>query len=93
MKSIMQSDKKCYICDSINDLQEHHIFGGNPRRKNSEKYGLKVYLCYTHHHDSKEGVHFNPQLMDFLHRAGQLAFERVHGNREDFMRIFGKNYL
>lgn len=95
MKSIMQdqSEQVCYICGGTDRLNNHHIFLGNPNRANSEQYGLKVYLCYTHHLHSKTGVHFNKQLMDRLHREGQEAFEREHGSREDFKRIFGSNYL
>ena len=56
-RSIMQDKSKhrCYICDifcgdgSVKPyLEEHHVFGG-PRRKKSEHYGLKVYLCRKHH--------------------------------------------
>lgn len=97
MKSIMQTKRRCYICGRTHSLDEHHIFGGNPNRKLSEKYGLKVWLCndFTStrcHKEVHEGEH-TKQLMDSLHREGQKAFEETHGNREDFMRIFGRNYL
>lgn len=54
MRSIVQTDdSKCYLCggtaywndnDMLERLEKHHIFGGNPNRKNSEKYGLFVFL-------------------------------------------------
>lgn len=28
-----------------------------------------------------------------LKRIGQRAFEREHGNRKEFIKVFGKNYL
>ncbi|NBI65048.1 hypothetical protein D3Z38_18910 [Clostridiales bacterium] len=97
MKSIMQKEKKCYICGRKNSLDEHHVFGGNPNRKLSEKYGLKVWLCNDFtptrcHKEAHEGEH-SKTIMESLHKEGQKAFEETHGNREDFARIFGRNYL
>ena len=67
-------------------------FRRKPKSGFIRKNGMKVHLCYMHHRDSKEGVHFNLELMKELHRIGQRAFEKNH-SREEFMRIFGKNYL
>lgn len=97
MKSILQAKKRCFLCGNRQGLDEHHIFGGNPNRKLSEKYGLKVWLCNDFvpgrcHKQVHEGKQ-KEQLMDFLHREGQKAFEKIHGSRDDFIRIFGRNYL
>jgi hypothetical protein len=97
MKSIMQDEKKCYFCGNTEGLDEHHVFGGNPGRQNAEKYGLKIWVCnnFTRnkcHKEIHEGVE-TKELMHYLHREGQKAFERECGTREDFMRIFGRNYL
>lgn len=89
----MHDKEKCYISGQSGYLEEHHVFGGNPNRKNSEKYGLKVYLKPKWHNESPTGVHHDSELMDRLHKDGQRAFERVHGTREQFMDIFGRNYL
>lgn len=99
-KSIMQQrDGMCYLCMELHDnycvhkhLHEHHIFGGTANRRLSEKYGLKVYLCMDHHMTGPEAAHSCPEVIDFLHKKGQQAFERNH-SREAFMEIFGKNYL
>lgn len=97
-KSIMEDPevKTCYACGCYATqgfMHVHHIFGG-PNRKLSERYGLKVHLCYVCHEDGERGVHGrNVELMDRLHREGQEAFERVHGDREVFTKIFGKNYI
>ena len=91
MKSILSNEKWCYICGDTRDIHQHHIFGG-PNRKHSDKHGLWVYLCAKHHNFSDEGVHYNKLLADHLHREGQKAFERNH-SREEFMAIFGRNYL
>ncbi len=93
MKSVLQTDKKCYICGSTVGRHDHHIFPGN-RRKWSEKYGLKCYLCYEHH-EGNSGVHMNPNKgIDLeLKQAAQVFYEVNIGTREDFIGEFGKSYL
>lgn len=93
MKSIIQSEKKCFICETTMSLEEHHCIYGTSNRKQSEKYGLKVWLCNYHHTGSKASVHFNKELDMHLKKLAQKKFEQVHGNRRDFMNAFGKNYL
>lgn len=93
MKTILQTEKECYVCGTTHNLHDHHIFYGTSNRKQSEKYGMKVWLCDRHHNMSDEGVHFNKDLDLHLKQYAQTAFERKHGTREDFMRIFGRNYL
>ena len=98
MKSIVPDAKECWACrnlynvSNVRRLEEHHIYPGVPRRALSEHYGLKVYLCREHHNVSPCGVHFDPALMLRLQQEGQRAFERDH-SREEFLRLFGKNYL
>ena len=94
MESIIPNDEKgvCWVCGRVCATHKHHIFGA-ANRANSERHGLFVHLCPPCHNMGDRGVHFNRELMEHLHREGQAAFERVHGSREDFMRIFGKNYL
>lgn len=99
-KSVMhQRDGTCYLCMELHDnycvykhLHEHHIFGGTANRRLSEKYGLKVYLCVDHHMTGPEAAHSCPEVIDFLHKKGQWAFEQNH-SRKEFMEVFGKNYL
>ena len=96
MKSIMQDKKVCYFCGNTQGLDEHHVFGG-PNRKVAEKYGLKVWLCndFTRnrcHRMVHEGED-TKELMELLHREGQKAFESEWGTRDDFMWLFGRNYL
>lgn len=91
-KSVIQNEKRCYICDAVGYLEEHHIYHGMGRRKLSEKYGMKVYLCYMHHRDSVVGVHFNKMNDLMLKKKGQEVFEKMH-SREEFISIFGKSYL
>lgn len=73
-------------------MEKHHIFGGKPNRGHSEDCGLTVHLCKECHTDNKRGVHGDKDIMEMLHKVGQAAFERSH-SREEFVAIFGKNYL
>ena len=69
----------------------HHIFGASNRNK-STKYGYVVYLC-VEHHTGRSGVHQN-RLADLrLKEMAQKHFELVHGDREDFIKVFGRSYL
>lgn len=92
MKSILQTEHKCYVCGTTINLHKHHVFGA-ANRKLSEEYGLTIELCAKHHNMSDAGIHFDKELDSFVKRYAQTRFENVHGTREDFMRIFGKNYL
>ena len=91
MKSILQNDKVCFLCGRTSGLECHHIFGGVANRKLSEKYGLKVWLCHNCH-TGKAGAQYDPQKNKVLKIYAQTAFERTH-SREEWMQIFGKNYL
>jgi hypothetical protein len=93
MESIIQKEKQCLVCGTTYNLHSHHIFGGTSNRKQSEKYGLKVWLCAYHHNMSNEGVHFNKHLDNHLKQMGQRHFETRYGNREEFIKVFGKSYL
>ena len=95
MKSIIQPNKThCYICKGNGGywgLDEHHVFG-QANRKLSEKYGLKVYLCHIECH--LEGVHNNSELDHKLKAHVQKkAMKHYNWSVEDFISIFGKNYL
>ena len=94
MKSIIQEDNTVDFLTGLSAhiLEEHHIFFGNPGRKNAEKYGLKVYLT-PENHRGKNGPHQRREVDLTLKRMGQEAFERVHGSRDLFIKIFGRNYL
>lgn len=91
MESIIQIHKECFMCHRTGDLHSHHIFGGS-NRKWSEKYGLKIWLCPEHHNMSDNGIHFNKALDLQIKQIAQREFEDTY-TREEFMRIFGKNYL
>ncbi len=92
-KSILEKEKKCWICGALYGLEKHHIFPGGCR-KLSEKWGLTVHLCHRHHNEPPDGVHFNREEMEKLQRQGQRAAMKKYGwSIEDFINIFGRNYL
>lgn len=91
MKSVLQSQKECFLCGSQIWLEEHHIFGGAFRKK-SEKYGLKVYLCHYCHNEPPNGVHHCQTINLVLKKEGQKAFERIY-DHDLFISEFEKNYL
>lgn len=90
-KSIMQDERRCYLCGKLNDLEKHHIFGGVANRPISEKLGLWVYLCHECH-TGKDGAQYNKMKNLLLKQDAQFAFERTH-TRQEWMKWIGKNYL
>lgn len=99
MESIIQEDKtRCYLCGMsayFEPLDCHHVFGGDPNRKLSEKYGLKVYLhhskCHIFH---KTAVHQNAEINNALKaKVQKIAMEHYGWTVDDFRNIFGKSYI
>lgn len=94
MKSILQTEQECYFCGTVNWLESHHVFNGNPNRALSEKYGLKVWLCHAHHNEPPNGVHHNASTNNWLKATVQRkAMDYYKWDVDTFRRIFGKNYL
>ena len=90
MEAIITNDMEhCYICGKPYP-QMHHIMNKYDKKK-SEKYGLIVPLCLTHH-TGDLGVHTHPDRMLQMRRIGQRKFEELYGH-EMWMKEFGKNYL
>lgn len=98
MKSIVQEDKThCFLCGrnaNFEPLDEHHVFFGI-NRKNSEKYGLKVYLHHSECHIfGKNSVHQNTKVDRAIKETVQKRAMQYYGWSEyDFRLIFGKSYL
>ena len=90
-KSIMQKEKRCYLCGRVTDLELHHVIGGTANRKLSDRDGLTVWLC-REHHTGDSGVHMNRKKGDSLKRLAQIAFEARHSH-DEWMNVFRKNYL
>ena len=96
MKSIIQSEKKCYLTGRTDNLHEHHVLFGTGKRKLSEKYGLKIWLVAEFHNMGDYGVHgkYGKPLDGKIKReAQQKAMEHYGWSVDDFIRIFGRNYI
>ena len=79
----------CYQCGRTNGkIDRHEIFFGS-NRDNSKKYGMWVNLCRGCHNEVHRG---DGELNYLLKRKAQEVFERQY-TREEFMTIFGRNYL
>jgi len=89
-KSILQTEKKCWFCESQVQLECHHIFAG-PNRPISEKYGLKVWLCHEHH-TGDHGAQYDKDKSLWLKQEAQKAFEQIHGHKL-WMELIRKNYI
>ncbi len=93
--SILQGKaKRCYLTDAeAVPLEKHHIYFGAGMRKISDKYGFWVWLTPDWHRASY-GVHGRDgHRVDLLLKQDcQRAFEKEH-DREEFMKIIGRNYL
>ena len=87
------------MIDGTPNVQRHHIFGG-ANRGLSDQDGLWVPLTQEHH-EGKNGVHMNKEMMVLMHIIGQLAFEKhcvANGEteqnaRELFRKRYGRSYL
>ena len=98
MESIIQEDKThCFICGMNRNLEPldcHHVFGASNKKK-SEKYGLKVYIHHSKCHIfGKVSVHRNAELDRALKaKAQKIAMKHYGWSTEEFIKIFGKNYI
>lgn len=91
MKSILQSEKKCYVTELTDGLHKHHIYGA-ANRKISEDNGFWVWLTPKYHNMSDRGVHFNKEFDLLLKQECQAKYEETH-SRDEFMELIGRSYL
>lgn len=80
--------ERCYLCGSTYKLTWHEIYAGK-NRQNSMRYGLCLRLCLNCHSKEQEDSQFN----DYWHKQGQLYWEKNIGSREEFIKVFRRNYL
>jgi hypothetical protein len=81
------------MCGSYRWLEYHHVFNAS-NKKNSERYGLMVWLCHFCHNEPPNGVHHNRQnRLALQSRAQKKAMKKYGWSVEDFIKIFGKNYI
>ncbi len=78
----------CAKCGSMVNLTKHEIFEGK-NRQNSMIYGFVLPLCLTCHRIIQNDQAF---LIKWK-RKSQEYFEKNIGTREDFLKVFRRNYL
>ena len=85
--------KTCAECEiqMTYGIEKHHAFGA-ANRKISEKYKMVEDFCPSCHRGNN-GIHFNKEMMLRYKQKHQRIFEETIGTRDDFIRIFGRNYL
>lgn len=88
MRSVIQDDFDNLTAEQGYAL--HHIFRGKSRRT-SEKYGYLYKLKAEMHQMLHE--HPNDGIDLYLKQKAQQHYEQNHGNREDFIKEFGRSYL
>ena len=77
----------CLLCGKKKD-DLHEIFSGC-NRKNSIKYNFVIPLCRECHSINQNNYNFN----NHWHCKAQKYFEENIGNRDNFIKIFRRNYL
>ena len=80
--------ENCCLCNSTYKLTQHEIYAGK-NRQNSAKYGLCLRICLDCHSREQENSQFN----NYWHKKGQLYWEEFIGSREEFIKVFKRNYL
>lgn len=91
MDTVFGKGKECFVCESTYNLNDHHIFCSKSDRPVSERYGLKVWLCYHHH--SQVHAFPNDGLDKNLKQMAQTYYEQNYGDRDKFRKEFRKSYL
>ena len=79
-----------YDVETTNNSVEYLIFNDYPKQSN--KYGLKIKLCYRHNNFNKYQEKFKNTLELSLKQLAQKKFEETR-NRKEFIKHFNKSYL
>ena len=94
MNSILQTEKRCWVCGYYHSLHLHHIFYGTAHRKISDKEGLVIWLCPRHHNMSNEGIHFDKELDLRVKMYAQTEWLRQNNNdMNKWFKLFRRSWL
>lgn len=83
------AEDACRYCSAIY-ASTHEVFEGTGRRQLSIKHKMQVKVCDKCHKDIMSHPLAGRDLA--LKKEYQAKFEQEHGH-DEFMRIFGRNYL
>lgn len=94
MKSILQSERECFLCHSERELQVHHCIHGMGRRRLADEDGLTVYLCQRCHsnlHDKGANDLMLQEMAEeaWIERRGYAKEEGI----EKFRERYGRSYI
>lgn len=100
-ESLLQTERRCYICGSTNNIHKHHIFFGTANRKKSDEDLMCIYLCAAHHNMSTFSVHFNKELDIKIKQLAEKVWINTYTEADmsyeskidKFIERYGKNYL
>ena len=81
----------CIVCGKPYP-HKHEVFFGEKQRKHSIKYGMVLPLCYEHH-EGDQSPHRDRAIDLQYKEKAQEIWENTYGNREQFIKIFGRSYL
>ena len=87
-KSVFTNDlEHCYLCGNKKD-DLHELLGGR-NRLNCIKLGYIIPVCRLCHSRIQDDIEFKM----YWAKKVQLHYEEFVGTRDDFIRIFRRNYL
>lgn len=92
MKSILQTQKECFVTHATQGLHKHHIYPGYGTRQICEREGFYIWLKPELHNMSNNGIHFNKVFDLRVKKLCQIEYEKTH-TRQEFMALIGRNYL
>lgn len=88
MRFNINYDGRCYHCKCRPVTAPHEPLMGNKYRKLSINHNLVIGVCDECH----RLLHSDDKLNTVYKQEMQRIFEREHGH-EEWMRVFGRNYL
>ena len=93
LTSVFTDDMDKCIFTGSPYVERHHIYGA-ANRSLSEKYGFVVPLRYDlHPNGARVNPEYREQIDKHLKQMAQKYFEEHYGDREDFIKTFGRSYL
>ncbi len=84
--SILQSGKRCFICNCKENLTKHEAFGGCNRQKSME-WGLIYYLCVMCHREVTDNEKIKKKLEGFARSKFIMNYDA-----DLFLKEFGRNF-
>lgn len=97
--SIIHNEKYCYLClkkhgrFNTQNLHKHHCFHGTANRRLAEEDGLFINVCVYCHEIDKDAIHNDHNTDLFVMQQAQRAYEKKIGDRESFIKRYGKSFL